>query len=583
MSRLIHTSARNLAFSLRKPNLNSSSEKVVPLKNNIDNNNNTNNNNSENIGNVAIRTRFAPSPTGFLHLGSLRTALFNYLLAVGHRKNNPSINSKFLLRLEDTDRNRLVENAESNLYDTLDKLGLHADESPKVGGPYAPYRQSDRGDIYDKYAQKLLKEKKAYRCFCSKDRLNGLRDSARLLKPPTTVSYDRHCLEKVSFEESETRAKNGEKHTIRLIAPSEYPIFEDILHGTIDLQPQINQNDPRFDDPVLLKSDGMPTYHFANVIDDYLMKITHVIRGEEWLASTPKHVALYKAFGWYQNMPKFVHIPLLTNLEGKKLSKRHGDVNVWSLLEKGYEVEAIINFAVLFGWNPKRELGTKTSDVYTLQELEDLWTGPETLLHLTKSNVKVDWKKLDFLNKQHLHNKFNSSKTRDAFIKEITINYLPKVNSLYSINLNSDRFSEIITKIIPSLSKLTDITDPAFQWVFNNPAHYSTYQQEMEHIQANAQLESTQTIKLVMDEIEKNIDELTSSENLTPIIKSIVNSVNSNSDISEKVKNKHIFHIFRHSLSRITNGMNLVEMIKLIGQKESKERFNLLNKYINCK
>lgn len=524
-----------------------------------------------------IRTRFAPSPTGFLHLGSLRTALYNYLLAVGHRENHPGFNSKFLLRLEDTDRNRLIEDAESNLYETMNKLGLTSDENPQIGGPYAPYRQSDRAEIYKEYSERLLKDKKAYRCFCSKERLDGLRDSARLLKPPTTVSYDRHCYNKVSHEEAEQRAANGEQHTVRLVSPPKYPTFTDVVHGAIDLQPQINPSDPRFDDPVLLKSDGMPTYHFANVVDDHLMKITHVIRGEEWLASTPKHVSLYEAFGWKDTMPKFVHIPLLTNLEGKKLSKRHGDVNVWSLLEKGYEVEAVINFAVLFGWNPKRELGEKTSDVFTLPELVKLWTGEESLQELTKSNVKVDWKKLDYLNKQHLHNKMNDPLLRNDFIDSQAERYLPNVVSKWNVDVSLQHMRRAIELVGPGVVKLRDLVNDEFRWVYTSPLRQS-FDKEIEKLKLSTGLNDLDALKHIVGKVHHHVDDIISANGkLNPVVKTIASEFGGST-----IKNKHVFKVIRHALCESDSGVNLHDVIQVIGTNETKARINELNDIINA-
>lgn len=527
--------------------------------------------------NSPIRTRFAPSPTGFLHLGSLRTALYNYLLAVGHREHHAQASSKFLLRLEDTDRNRLIEDAESNLYKTMDILGLKSDENPQIGGPFEPYRQSDRGSIYHEHAERLIKSGKAYRCFCSKDRLDGLRDSARLLKPPTTVSYDRHCFHNVSKEDAELKASNGEQHTVRLISPEKYPQFEDLIHGHIDLQPQVNASDPRYDDPVLLKSDGMPTYHFANVVDDYLMKITHVIRGEEWLASTPKHVSLYEAFGWQASMPKFAHIPLLTNLEGKKLSKRHGDVNVWSLLEKGYEVEAVINFAVLFGWNPKREMGEKTSDVFTLKELVSFWTGEESLLGLTKSSVKVDWKKLDYLNKQHLHIKMNDPATKDSFIQANVQRLLPIVESKFNVSVTEEYMTKAIQLVGPGVVKLKDLTNDDFKWIYTSPSR-GDYGLEMSKLISSTGLDDPRSLKYIMQKIDHHAEDIMNSNGkLNPIVKSIVSELD-----PKVVKNKHVFKIIRHALCESDSGVNLHDVIQLIGNDVTKGRIQELNNIINA-
>lgn len=344
------------------------------------------------------RTRFAPSPTGFLHLGSLRTALYNYLLA-------KSTGGQFLLRLEDTDRNRLVDGAEKNIYESLDWTGIVPDEGPTNGGPFGPYRQSERMHIYKRYAEQLVESGHAYKCYCSKDRLVHLRESAMALKPPTTVTYDRKCLH--------SPEANGQEYTVRFRSPDKYEPFTDLLHGRLDLQPQINQTDRRYDDFVILKLDGLPTYHFANVVDDHLMKITHVIRGEEWLASTPKHVAMYRAFGWQP--PKFVHIPLLTSLTEKKLSKRQGNIGVLSMRDQGTLPEALTNFVALFGWAPSRpEKGKATSEVMTMDDLISKFS----LDQLTKGNAKVNDNKLHFFNKSHLCARIKDPKKFDKLADE---------------------------------------------------------------------------------------------------------------------------------------------------------------------
>ncbi|ODV63335.1 glutamate--tRNA ligase MSE1, partial [Ascoidea rubescens DSM 1968] len=333
-----------------------------------------------------VRTRFAPSPTGYLHFGSLRTALFNYLLAKATK-------GTFILRIEDTDQSRLIPDAEQNIIKTLRWCGLDFDEGPTQGGNYGPYKQSERTQIYEKYINQLLENKKVYRCFCSKERLNGLTESAKLLQPPTNVSYDRHCAD-ISIEESNKRAQNNESYTIRFKSPEIYPVLDDVLHGKVNLQPQVNYDDRRYDDPILIKSDGLPTYHFACVIDDHLMKITHVIRGEEWLPSTPKHIALYKAFGW--NPPKFVHVPLLTTLSNRKLSKRHKDSDILSLKNTGYLPEAIVNFIALLGSGVSTVENNihKAKDILPLDYLQEKFK----LNKLSRCNIKIEPTKLDFLN-----------------------------------------------------------------------------------------------------------------------------------------------------------------------------------------
>lgn len=343
------------------------------------------------------RTRFAPSPTGMLHLGSLRTALYNYLLA-------KQTGGQFIVRLEDTDQNRLVPGAEANVYSSLRWVGIVADESPEVGGPVGPYKQSERAEIYKKYVDILLSKGLAYKCYCSKERLVKLRESAQKLQPPTTVTYDRKCLHNMDIKSSSSSlssssSADSSEFVVRFKSPDTYPITEDLQRGSLDIQAQYNQQDRRYDDFVIMKLDGLPTYHFANVVDDHLMGINYVIRGEEWLTSTPKHLALYQAFEW--TPPKFVHVPLLTSLDEKKLSKRHGDISVYNFQEKGVTPEALVNFVALFGWSPKREThGKKVKEIMLLPEMIEKFR----LDDMTRGNTKVSEAKLWYFNRHHMPN-----------------------------------------------------------------------------------------------------------------------------------------------------------------------------------
>jgi len=329
-----------------------------------------------------IKTRFAPSPTGYLHVGGLRTALYAYLFA---KKNK----GKFILRIEDTDQKRFVEGSLENLIKTLEWNGLHYDEGPRFGrscgklkekGKHGPYIQSKRTEIYKEHVQKLLDSGHAYHCFCTKERLDKMRERQSANKEATM--YDRKCLD---LPESEVQAKiaAGESYVIRQKIPYELIKFKDLIRGNVQFHGKI------IDDQVLMKSDGFPTYHLANVIDDHFMGITHVIRGEEWLPSTPKHIALYRAFGWQK--PEFAHIPLLLNADKTKLSKRQGDVSVESYIEKGYSKEAIINFIVFLGWNPGS--GEK-KEIFTLEELEEIFT----LEKVHKAGAIFNLEKLDWFN-----------------------------------------------------------------------------------------------------------------------------------------------------------------------------------------
>lgn len=288
-----------------------------------------------------VRTRFAPSPTGFMHIGNLRTALYAYLFA---RKNNGT----FILRIEDTDRERLVEGAEEIIYSTLEKAGIDHDEGPDAGGDCGPYVQSERKEIYGEYARKLVELGGAYYCFCSKERLESLKDENGVR------TYDKHCLS-LSKEEVAERLARGEPHVIRQNIPDEGSgSYEDLVFGkiTVDFS--------ELEDNVLLKSDGMPTYNFANVIDDHLMRISHVIRGVEYLSSTPKYNLIYDAFGWER--PLYMHLPPIMRDATHKLSKRYGDANFEDFLAKGFLPEAIVNYIALLGWCPADNTEKMTMD-----------------------------------------------------------------------------------------------------------------------------------------------------------------------------------------------------------------------------
>ncbi len=338
-----------------------------------------------------VKTRFAPSPTGLLHVGGLRTALFSFLWA---RKNN----GKFALRIEDTDKARTVEGALENLIQTLKDFRLNFDEGPVL--------QSDRLAIYKQHADQLVAKGAAYYCFCSADRLEQLRADQQAKKLPP--KYDKHCL---TLPKDEVAAKLGAKESfvVRLNVPADQAIrFTDLVHGEI----KISTND--VDDQVLLKSDGFPTYHLANVVDDHLMEITHVIRGEEWIPSTPKHILLYSAFGW--ESPQFAHLPLLLSKSRKKLSKRDGDVAVKDFLEQGYLPEALLNFVAFLGWNPKTE-----QEKFSLVELIEQFSFDK----VNNSGAIFDLEKLDWLNGLYIR----EMKIEQLFA--LTVPYLVKAGIAY--------------------------------------------------------------------------------------------------------------------------------------------------------
>jgi len=320
-----------------------------------------------------VRTRMAPSPTGELHIGTLRTALYSWAYA---KKNS----GKFILRIEDTDQERLVEGATERIMKDLTDCGIDWNEGPVVGGPNGPYIQTERLDIYHKYIDKLLDEGKAYYCFCTKERLEEMRESQK--KAGKVPKYDRRCLN-LSKDEIKKRVDSGEKYVIRLKIPDDQVIiFDDAIRGEI----KINSND--VDDQVLIKSNGIPTYHFAVVIDDHLMEITHIFRGEEWISSTPKQIVLYNYFGW--EIPIFAHLTVLLDpSHSGKMSKRRGSVFVRQFLDEGYLPEALVNFLMLLGWNP----GTD-QEIFSLDEFVDKFS----LDKLHKKAPVFDKKKLNYFN-----------------------------------------------------------------------------------------------------------------------------------------------------------------------------------------
>ncbi|KAJ1656617.1 Glutamate--tRNA ligase mitochondrial [Dispira simplex] len=330
------------------------------------------------------RVRFAPSPTGDLHLGGLRTALFNYLFA-----RHAGESGRFILRIEDTDQKRTVPGATERLIDVLQWAGITPDEGPGIPNClHGPYTQSQRTNIYRRYADQLLQQGAAYRCFCSPERLVQYREGqVNAGKPPV---YDKRCSH-LSRHTVEENLRQGIPFTVRLRFPGDLKVIPDRVYGNVKVNPHVS------DDAILLKSDGYPTYHLANVVDDHLMGITHVLRGEEWLDSTAKHMALYRALGW--TMPQFVHLPLLLNADGTKLSKRTGDVHVEKLRAKGYLPEALVNYTVQLGWWS----GT-TQDIFTMSELINRFS----LEGINTSSPTVTYEKLDWLNKQHFRLQWQS-------------------------------------------------------------------------------------------------------------------------------------------------------------------------------
>ncbi|MFA7676189.1 MAG: glutamate--tRNA ligase [Candidatus Shapirobacteria bacterium] len=370
------------------------------------------------IDNKTVRTRIAPSPTGELHIGTLRTLLYDYALA---RK----YNGQFIFRLEDTDQKRYVTGSEKRLLKTINAYGLNWDEGPDIGGPFGPYVQTERLEIYNKYIKELIDKGFAYYCFCSQERLDNLRVTQKASQK--IPRYDQHCL-KLSKDEIQKNLDNKVSYTIRLIVPkNETIIFEDAIRGKI----KFNTNE--IDDQVLIKSNGIPTYHFAAVVDDHLMKITHVFRGEEWLTSTPKHLLLYRYFGW--EAPIFAHLTVLLNPDGKgKMSKRSGSTHAKTFLEEGYLPEAMLNFLMLLGWNPGTE-----KEFFTLEE----FIKEFDISHLHKKSPIFDRKKLDYINGYYLRQK------NDEELSVLFKKFLPQASD--------DQIKILIPVLKERIVKLSDL------------------------------------------------------------------------------------------------------------------------------
>ena len=386
-----------------------------------------------------VRVRYAPSPTGLQHIGGIRTALYNYFFA-------RSQGGKFILRVEDTDRERYSDESLEDLYSTLDWLGIRWDEGPVVGGPCGPYIQSERFDIYKQYAQQLVKEGKAYYCYCSAERLEALRKEQTESKSEYQ-GYDRHCANLTDEERAEYE-RQGIKPVIRFRVPTEgKTTFHDILMGDIS-----RRNRDISPDPIILKSDGFPTYHLANVIDDHLMGITHIMRAQEWIPSGPLHVLLYQAFGW--EIPQYCHLPMVMGKDRQKLSKRHGSTAVRDFRAKGYLPEAIINYVALVGWSLDG-----STEFFTREELEKCFT----LSGIHKSPAIFDYKKLDWFNGQYIR------ACSDERLVSLIVPYLQEAGFVHD-PMTEEESSKVAALVKPAKERMKVLSDivPLSAFIFRD-------------------------------------------------------------------------------------------------------------------
>ena len=395
------------------------------------------------MSNKRVRVRIAPSPTGDPHVGTAYIGLFNYAFA----KHNQG---DFLLRIEDTDRTRFSGDSEQQIFDSMKWLGLNYDEGPDVGGDKGPYRQSERFHIYKEYAEKLVEKGEAYYCFCTSERLQKLR--VRQVAMKQAPGYDGHC-RNLTAEEVKSKLEAGEAYVIRLRMPYEgETIVKDELRGNIIFE------NSKIDDQVLLKSDGFPTYHLANIVDDYLMGITHVIRAEEWIASTPKHIQLYKAFGWEE--PKWYHMPLLRNADKTKISKRKNPVSLNYYREEGYLREGLLNFLALMGWS----LGGD-KEIFTLDEMIENFSFDRISL----GGPVFDLVKLGWVNNHHMRLKDIDELTKLALPYYIAKGYY-KDENLSEVEYNKlKRIVEITREGAQTLKELPELSSIYFEDEFELP------------------------------------------------------------------------------------------------------------------
>ncbi|MBE7065626.1 MAG: glutamate--tRNA ligase [Ruminococcaceae bacterium] len=479
-----------------------------------------------------IRTRFAPSPTGYMHIGNLRTALYEYLIA-------KSQGGDFILRIEDTDQERYVEGAMDVVLDTLKMTGIDYDEGPGKGGEYGPYIQSERRPIYKEYAVKLVELGQAYYCFCTKERLDSLKTGSDALG--TSFNYDRHCRD-LSKEEVEANLAAGIPYVIRQKMPlTGTTTFEDAVYGSITVE------NKTLDDQVLLKSDGLPTYNFANVVDDHLMKITHVVRGNEYLSSTPKYNLLYEAFGW--EIPTYIHCAPVMKDEHNKLSKRNGDASFGDLIAKGYLPEAVLNYIALLGWSP-----SGNEEFYTLSELEKAFT----IKGISKSPSIFDIDKLKWMNGEYIRRM-----SAEDFYKTAKT----WIDNAVGEALSEEKKQRVAALIQPRTEILTEIDEKIF--FFKELPEYST--ELYCHKKMKTDTENSLTgLKLVLTALEgKTFADIEwVSQNLYEILCKIA--------ADNEIKNSQILWPVRTALSGLAvSPGGATELAEILGYDETIRRIKI--------
>lgn len=463
-----------------------------------------------------VRVRYAPSPTGFLHIGGLRTALYNYLFARHH-------GGKFILRIEDTDQTRYVEGAVQDFIDMFEWAGIEFDEGPNKDGGYGPYYQSERLDIYKQHAQQLLDAGHAYRCFCSPERLEQMRKFQERSKLPP--KYDRLCF-RLTPDQVQKNIEQGIPHTLRMRVPDNTLIrFKDHIRDDVEF------NTDNLDDQVLMKSDGFPTYHLANVIDDHRMKISHVIRGEEWVSSTPKHILLYRYFGW--ELPEFAHLPLLLNADRTKMSKRQGDVEARAYPPKGYLKEALINFIALLGWNPGDE-----REIFSMEEL----IREFSIDRIHKAGAIFNLEKLNWLNTQHIRMKSD---------EEIYRMLKPHIENSEYVNFPKLYFLEVISLMKERINFIPEILTFS-NYFFRDPETFDP---------AGVKKRWSSDAKVHLTALAERLKEI------APFTHSEIESVYRAYADEAKIKGADLIHPTRLAVTGVTLGPSLFDMMQVLGKE----------------
>jgi glutamyl-tRNA synthetase len=422
---------------------------------------------------MSVRVRYAPSPTGLQHIGGVRTAVFNYFFA-------RAMGGKFLLRIEDTDQGRFNEESLQDLYDTLNWLGITWDEGPDKDGGFGPYVQSERFDIYKEYTQKLIDSGFAYKCFCSEERLDNLREEQKKSKSKNQ-GYDRHC-SSLTEEEVNQKLSEGMPYVVRFKIPVDgKTTLTDVIMGDIT-----RKNKDVSPDPIILKSDGYPTYHLANVIDDHMMGITHVLRAQEWIPTGPMHILIYKAFGW--EAPLYCHLPLVVGKDGSKLSKRHGSTSVKEFIEGGYLPEAVINYISLLGWS-----FDDSREFFSREDLEKLFT----LEKINKAPAVFDYKKLDWFNGQYIRMKDEEE------LKKILLPILVKDGVVSSSPTDEEKavFEGVFPIIRERLKKTTDVSE-IIKFLFTDINSWNTEDAVPKKMDKTGTVEMLKLAKALLDGFE---------------------------------------------------------------------------------